>query len=238
MHDYQIKQVIPYYQPIVDMKSGKILMYESLARLMDYNGNGINSSNMNDLFSDPSFSWKVLQKMLPEVVRYAGAGIEIAINIEASSFGDKFNNMLENLFNSSPQIAGFLHFEITERSIGRDIAGLSEHVDLIKSMGAKVVLDDFGTGASNFECLEQIRFDHVKIDGQFLRAAVSDKSCHRRLALFVDLLKSYSAPIVGEHVENIEIEMIAKKMGIDYGQGYFYGKPEPTIKGEKIILYA
>lgn len=238
MDQYQIKQVIPYYQPIVELKSGKILMYESLARLIDYNGHGINSSNMNELFSDPGFSWKVLQKMLPEVVRHAGDGIEIAINVEASSFGDKFNKLLETLFNSCPQVAGFLHFEITERSIGRDIAALSEHVDLIKSMGAKVVLDDFGTGASNFECLEQIKFDHVKIDGQFLKAAAVDKFCHKRLVLFVDLLKSYGVPIVGEHIENIDIETIAKKMGIDYGQGYFYGKPEPMIKGEKIILYA
>lgn len=238
MHRYQISEVIPYYQPIVDLQSGKVVMYEALARFLDHNGSGISPLNMEQLFCDDGFSMDVFKKMLPDAVRMANSNIDIAVNIEASSLGNDFFMLLENVFERFPNIAGYLSFEVTERTIGRDIKALAEHIEVVRAFGAKVVLDDFGTGAANFECLEAIRFDQVKIDGQFLKGSANSTGGLKRLKLFVDLLKSYNVPIVGEHIENSEIEMIAKNLTIDYGQGYFYGKPSPTISNESQRMYA
>lgn len=230
MRKYSISSIVLHYQPIVRLSSGEIAMYECLARFIDTEGNGLGPIDLEQLFEAPEFLRDLFEKTLPKIVQHAKDNITVAVNVDVCSLSDQFFCYIERFFNDHPGISEYIHFEITEKNIVKGLGGLREHIEHIRKLGIKVVLDDFGTGGANIECLEKIRFDLVKIDGQFLKAGIKSESGYNRLKLIVDILRSYETPIVGEHIENKEIEAIAKKLLIDYGQGHYYGMPKPIIE--------
>lgn len=229
MKKYVIADIIPYYQPIVDLGSGEVVMHECLARFVGSDGKRLSPAEISHHFEDPVFLWELFESIFPKLTRHACNSNIISVNIDVCSITERFFHYIEASFNKFPNLVHHINFEVTERNIGKNIAQLCEYVTEIQKLGAKVVLDDFGTGGANIECLESINFDHVKIDGQFLKGAMISQSGYRRLQIIVDLLKSYAMPIVAEHIENDKIESIAKLMGIDYAQGYLYGAPTPLL---------
>lgn len=222
--------MILHYQPIIQLSSGEIAMYECLARFIDTNGNGIGPNDILELFENPEFLWDIFERTLPRVAAHAKNTITVAINVDVCSMSERFFQHIEDFFHAHPGVARYIHFEVTEKNIVKGLGALQGHIEHIKKLGVKVVLDDFGTGGANIECLEKIRFDLVKIDGHFLKASVKSEVGYNRLKLIVEILKSYKTPIVGEHIENREIEAIAKELRIDYGQGHYYGMPKPIIE--------
>lgn len=231
MKRYSISEVVPYYQPIVQLSTGKTVMYECLARFIKTDGTRMGPMDISDLFENPEFLWDIFEKLFPKIMEHASQKNAIAINIDVCSITERFFYFVEHLFHHHPHIAPHIHFEVTEKNITKGMGELKSNIEQIQKMGSKVVLDDFGTGGANIECLEMVKFDHVKIDGQFLKAGAANPSGYKRLKLIVELLKSYHTPIVGEHIENSGVEAIAKALGIDYGQGYLYGQAAPLIGG-------
>lgn len=229
MKKYSIAEIVPYYQPIVLINNGKTVMYECLARFIKTNGKTVGPAEMAHLFEIPEFLWEIFEKTFPKVLEHAENNFTIAVNIDVSSISERFFYFIEHLFSKNLNLARQIHFEVTEGNIIKGGGRLVEYATHIQRLGAKVVLDDFGTGGANMEILEKIKFDHVKIDGQFLKSGVKTASGYKRLKLIVELLQSYNTPIVGEHIENSEIEAIAKTLGIDYGQGFLYGHAAPII---------
>lgn len=229
MKRYSITEVVPYYQPIVQLSTGETVMYECLARFMKNDGTKMYPGDINHLFENPEFLWDIFEKLFPKIIEHAHQKITIAINIDVCSITERFFYFVEHLFQIHPEIASHIHFEVTEKNITKGMGELKSNIEQIQKMGSKVVLDDFGTGGANIECLEMVKFDHVKIDGQFLKAGAKTASGYKRLKLIVELLKSYNTPIVGEHIENAGVEAIAKALGIDYGQGFLYGEAKPLI---------
>lgn len=231
MNRYAIAWVIPHYQPIVRLSDRKVVMYECLARFINKDGVGVGPADIDHLFDDPEFLWDLLEKTIPSILtQYRGAcDTSISINIDPCSLGDRFFYFFEHLFHRHPSFAKFIHFEIAERNINKAINCLAEYVTQIQRMGSQVFLDDFGTGSANIDVLQRVRFDCVKIDGQYLTGAAKTEDGMEKLELIVKLLKIYNTKIVGEHIENERILNIAKGFGIDFGQGHLFGFPRPTI---------
>lgn len=229
MRRYSIGDAIPHYQPIVELSTGKTAMYECLARFKGLGGDPILPADIGHLFEDPLFLWDLFENTFPKVLRHAMSGRVIAVNIDLCSMGERFFSYLEHVFHKHPTAARNILFEVTERDIGRDLSALADCVEKIKGFGCQVAMDDFGTGGANIECLQAVGFDHVKIDGQFFREAAVSESGFKKLELIVKLLRIHKGQIVGEHIENGEIDAIAKKLGVDYAQGYHYGKPSAEL---------
>lgn len=229
MRRYGIRDLVLHYQPIVWIPTGETAMYECLARFINVDGIGIAPGDIAHLFDEPEFLWDVFEKTLPRIIQYAKEDISVSINVDVSSLSDRFFYFIEHFFHKHPDIAKSIHLEVTEKNIVKGLGALADHIEAIRKLGLKVVLDDFGTGGANIECLEKVRFDLVKIDGMFMKNSVLNLTCFERLQHIVKLLKSYDTQIVGEHIENIEIENVAKLLKIDFGQGHFYGMPKPSI---------
>lgn len=234
MRRYGIRDLVLHYQPIVWIPTGEVAMYECLARFIDANGQGISPDDINHLFDEPEFLWDIFEKTLPRVGRYAKEDISISINVDVTSLSDRFFYFIEHFFHAHPDIAKLIHFEVTEKNIIKGLGSLIGHIKAIQKLGIKVVLDDFGTGGANIECLEKARFDLVKIDGMFMKNSVLNFTCYERLKKIVELLKLYNTEIVGEHIETFEIEEVARTLKIEYGQGHFYGMPKPSIPSETL----
>lgn len=91
-------------------------------------------------------------------------------------------------------------------------------------------MDDFGTGANSLMNLKSLPINRVKIDGSFVRDIVTDKRSQANVRAIVELARGYRIDTVAEYVENQAIADVVRGLGVDYAQGYAFGKPEPLEK--------
>lgn len=235
MRKYQIAEMVPHYQPIVRINDEEVIMYECLGRFRDSKGNGVGPIDIPDLFENSNFLWDVFEKQMNAVVPlvYKKNAI-ITINTDVNTINDRFIYFIDDFFTNHPGLAQNIHFEVIEKNITTEnLNKLGSYVKQMQKLGAKVALDDFGCGGANIDCLEKIKFDYVKVDGQFLTGAVKSPQGYQRLKLIIDLLKSYNTAIVGEHIETEAIACIANDLKVDYGQGHLYGHPSPVLMETK-----
>ena len=98
-------------------------------------------------------------------------------------------------------------------------------------MGFKVYLDDFGAGASGFQYLKHLNIDALKIDGDYIRDALKSREDRAFLNATSTLCQELGIKTVAEWVETEEHARLIKKIGIDFGQGYYFGMPQATMVG-------
>ena len=116
-------------------------------------------------------------------------------------------------------------FEITETAAIRDLDKAEHWINSIKKLGCKFALDDFGVGFSSFSYLQKIPVDYLKIDGSFIRNLDIDFTQRALVQSMNEVAHAMGKKTIAEYVENEKIWMILNEMQIDYGQGYYLGKP-------------
>ncbi|WP_323666827.1 EAL domain-containing protein [Aliarcobacter butzleri] len=101
----------------------------------------------------------------------------------------------------------------------------------IKTLGCKVAIDDFGTGYSNFEHLLKMNVNYLKIDASLIKNITKDENSRKITKTIVEFAKSLNLKTIAEFVENKEIFDMAKDLGVDYSQGYYFSAPieKPNI---------
>jgi EAL domain-containing protein (putative c-di-GMP-specific phosphodiesterase class I) len=117
-------------------------------------------------------------------------------------------------------------FLLLEDENVKDFNIIKEFIRHVKQRGVKIAIDDFGSGYSNFERLLEFEPDILKIDGSLIRNIVQDsytKSIVKTIVLFA---KTQNIKTIAEYVENEHIFNILNELGVDYSQGYYFGKPE------------
>lgn len=92
-------------------------------------------------------------------------------------------------------------------------------------MGCKVAIDDFGSGYSNFEHLLKMDIDFLKIDASIIKNIAKDESSYKITKTIIEFAKSLNLKTIAEYVENEEIFKIARSLGVDYSQGYYFSPP-------------
>ena len=117
-----------------------------------------------------------------------------------------------------------------------DLDVANRHIQSLRGLGCKVCLDDFGAGAASFAYLQRLSVDVVKIDGRYVRDLASDGRDGALVRHLVQLCKELKVKTVAEMVETPEIEDAARRAGVDFAQGWLYGRPadrpEPAILRE------
>lgn len=218
--------LIPYYQPIVSLHDRSIVSYECLARFITEDGSVMSPDNLLELFTNRHFLNDLFYKSFFATIREE-LHVPIAFNLDVLIINSGLINVLENIALCYPHLVHYLHFEITEQNIIRGMGSLPAYVSTLRRLGYKVILDDFGTGGASIECVANIRFDIIKIDGQFLKNAVN-LTGRTRLKAIVELLKHDEIELVAEHIETEQIARFAQEIGIEYGQGFLFGQPMPS----------
>ena len=117
--------------------------------------------------------------------------------------------------------------ELTEQAAITNLARATAMVQRLSALGCRLALDDFGTGANSLTSLKSLKVARVKIDGSFVRDVLTDRRSQSTVRAIVELAKGYGIDTVAEYVENEPIASAVRKLGVDYAQGYAYGKPEP-----------
>ncbi len=120
-----------------------------------------------------------------------------------------------------------LCFEITETHEILDKEAALKLVSTLRELGCKSAFDDFGIGYSNYQSFSRLPVDIIKIDGSYVRNVLKDKQLRTDMEGIINSAKSRGLEIVGEFAENKKIVEELKRLGVDYAQGYHFGKPVP-----------
>ena len=156
---------------------------------------------------------------------------QVAINLSAQSFLDErllphIESTLKHYDLSPTRVI----FEITESASINNLAATRAMIEKLNRLGCPFSIDDFGTGFSTFNYLKQLPAQHVKIDGSFVRDMLNDPIDLALVKAINDISRSLDKRSVAEYVENKEIFLALKEIGVDYGQGYFIARPLPVEK--------
>ena len=124
--------------------------------------------------------------------------------------------------------------EITESFAINDMDRVLDIIKGIKKLGPRIALDDFGTGYSSLNYIKQLPLDIIKVDKTFIDDIVEDEYAQAFIKLIVELSDTIDTDIIVEGVENEAQLNILKELGVDYIQGFYYGKPVPAYEIEKL----
>ena len=220
-------RVEPYFQPIVDAKSDKIVKYEALGRLIDRDGNTIPTAEFMDIAQKSRFFENFTRQIIQKIFAISStSNKKIAINLTYENINSKvlvsyIEGRLKTYDNGSN-----ITFEILESEEIKDYGVLENFIKMVKGYGCLIAIDDFGSGYSNFLHLVRLQPDFLKIDGSIISKIESDESSKNIVSILVEYARVNNMKIVAEYVSSKNIANILKDLGVDLLQGYFYGKAE------------
>ncbi len=224
-------RLIPYFQPILDNKTNKIVKYEALSRLMDSEG----LIYAPQSFISAAKKIKVYDKITKIVIAktfdmFRDINLEFSINLSFEDIinQDVYNFILEML--KDTKMGNRVTFELLKSEKVDDFEKVLHFFSEIKRYGGKIAIDDFGSGFSNFFYLTRIKPDFIKIDGSLIKNIDTDKNSYIVVETIVDFAKKMGIETVAEYVHSSTVLSTVKSMGIDYSQGFFIDKPTPTIE--------
>jgi EAL domain-containing protein (putative c-di-GMP-specific phosphodiesterase class I) len=152
----------------------------------------------------------------------------VAINLSGQSVGDRsFHRFALEAIEASGLPADRLCVEITETAVVANLADAAHFISELHALGVQVALDDFGAGSASFGYLKTLKVDVLKIDGQFVRGLLQGELESAALRSFVDVARVLDLRSVAEQVESEAVAMKLAQLGVDFGQGYFFHRPEP-----------
>lgn len=241
--------ILPYFQPILDLKTGRVIAHELLMR--------IKLEEIKAAAADDEQNQKTFE------IISAGEFIEIAENIGVAHKLDllllekafkkiKEENYVTDMFiNLSPKsliISDYVKtikiltmkydidpskivFELTERETVKNITLLEKFVANLRYEGFRFAVDDFGSGFSSFLYIKRFPIDFIKIDGEFIMGIFEDKMDRAVVVSSVSIAREMGIRTIGEFIESQEVLDELKTLNIDLGQGFYIGKPsEDFIK--------
>ena len=212
-------------QPLVHAATGVPAIYEALMRLRRPDGVLVLPSAILPTAEKAGLIQMIDQRVLELALKklVEEPTMHIAVNVSGQSLHDPdFYTRLRGALASSSEIASRLTIEFTETCAIEDVEATSRAIAMIKQLGAKVAMDDFGAGHTSFKNLRRFDFDMVKIDGAFvqnLACSVDDRFFVRTL---VDLARHVGLPVVAEWVEDAETAKILRDWGVEYLQGDYF----------------
>ena len=220
------------YQPIVRIETGETSHHEVLLRMNTPEGKMIGP----DAFLPAAVRFGLMNEIDHWVVRNAiralseyhieNPQLRFTINLSANAFesGNLAPVVYEALKKHSVS-ADHIIFEITESLAARHLRHVESEIAALRKMGCHFALDDFGTGYSAFSYLRELTVDYIKIDGSFVKQ-VSKKTLDQKVVRLIgEVAHEAGIETIAEYVQSAEAFAMLARLGIDYAQGHYVGKP-------------
>jgi EAL domain-containing protein (putative c-di-GMP-specific phosphodiesterase class I) len=232
-------RIVPFFQPILDMRSNRIAGYEVLSRL-EHEGQVVEASRFIE-FAEKAGVIHRLDTMVMEralrTVAEAGFDGQIFLNLSprALTLAD-FLQTLKATVAASGIEPGQVVFEITERDTIKNFAVLERLVGELKLDGFKLAIDDFGSGFSSFQYLRRFPVDYVKIEGDFIVNILENDRDRAFVQTIRQLANDLDIQVIAEHVESQEVLEELRSMGVELAQGYHVGRPSRRLEGVPVAV--
>jgi diguanylate cyclase (GGDEF)-like protein len=228
--------IIAWYQPEVELRTGRVVGAEALARWMHAERGLLDASSFVPLAEEAGIVFRLDDRIVIDAVQArAGlvrAGIDpsfrIWCNVSSGQLtrarpAERLAAVLSAVGCDPSQIG----IEITETAILPDVKAAAYEIAAARELGIKVALDDFGTGHSSLTLLRSLPIDRVKIDQTFVREITRDASDAAIVRSVITLANDLGLEVVAEGVESPEQAQVLAQLGCQYAQGYLWAKALP-----------
>lgn len=224
-------RVEAFMQPIVDVRTGAVVAFESLARIRD-GDKVIPAGEFIEVAEELGMARELDRVVFNKALSHLGKivvenpGIKMFFNLSARSFSDiEWVRAIPGLARQYGAACENIVLEITEREALPHLNQVKEVIDELRQSKIEFALDDFGSGFSSFLYLKYLAVDYVKIEGSFVRQIALDGRDRIMVQHIHQMAKEFGLKTVAEFVEDEETAKILVEIGVDFAQGYYYGRP-------------
>ncbi|MDD5717984.1 MAG: bifunctional diguanylate cyclase/phosphodiesterase [Sulfuricurvum sp.] len=221
-------RMVCHYQPIINPRTMQIVKYESLVRMILEDGTVVLPGD----FLGIAQKTKLYSDITKEVVRqscenFKDRSEEFSINISVRDIlSSDTVEFIQDIIEKTGT-ANRIVFEILESEGIENYPQVSQFITKMKKQGAKIAIDDFGSGYASFENTLRLNIDYLKIDGSLIKNIDTDERQSIIVQTIIEFAHKIGAKTIAEFVSTEAIADKVEKLGIDFSQGYYYGKPEP-----------
>ncbi|SDG97708.1 EAL domain-containing protein [Roseospirillum parvum] len=224
------------FQPIVELSAWSVHHYEALARVRQGDRLFLPAKFINfaeDFGVITEFDLEVVRRTINilknrELLRPKAS---VAVNLSGRSIANEaFVSELMLILNQNREVLSRLMFEVTESHEIKDLPAANQVLQRLRGLGLQISIDDFGSGAATFQYLKTLQVDYVKIDGSYIRDAFSTRHGKPFLKAISSLASDLGIFSIGEMVEDDRTMWLLRDIGVQYGQGYYFGKPMENVR--------
>ena len=233
------------FQPIVNLYSGEVSHYEVLIRMRGDDNEVISPVDFIPVAERMGLIHGIDLWVLENAIEFLAklpadkAKISLSINLSSVAFQDAsllptIKEKLELTWVDARRIT----FEITETAAVENFEKTRDMITKIRALGCKFALDDFGAGFCSFNYLKTFPVDYVKIDAQFIRNLTNNPTDQILVKSMADLAANLGKKTIAEYVDSPEAIEKLREIGVNFGQGYIFGKPETHLLPNDHIVIA
>ena len=225
-------EFVPYFQPLVELRTGQLLGFEVLARWKHPLRGVVAPGEFIQMAEDSGCIGLLMDGILGDAFA-AMSGLpehlRLSINVSAIQLRDRF---LKQEISGAAERAGFslsrLTVEITESALVGNIDHARSVTEELKALGSRIAIDDFGTGYSSLRHLHALPFDEIKVDQSFVQTMLTRRESRKIVAAVVGLGQSLGMVTTAEGIEDEAQADMLLWLGCDLGQGWLYGRAVPA----------
>lgn len=235
-------EIVPFFQPIVNLNTGAVAGFEALARWRHPRRGLVPPDEFLGLTDDLGMMNELGLLMMTESARQLAEWLRrhplaghlfCSVNLSVGEIERAhLVEDVQRIIADTGLPRGALKLEVTEGDIMRDTAKAAEVLTRLKAVGASLALDDFGTGFSSLSYLARLPFDTLKIDRYFVLTMNKDEGSAKIVRSVVNLGRDLSLEVVAEGVENAELARLLLEAQCHYGQGFGYAPALPAQEAE------
>jgi sensor c-di-GMP phosphodiesterase-like protein len=228
-------EFVPYFQPIIDIVSGKLRGGEVLIRWRKRDGSLVLPGAFIPLMESSGLIVEVTRALMQRARDEVGAAygsrpdLRIGFNLAAAHFADEtIVTDVTEIFEKSPIRLSQVVLEVTERQPLENLTETRRVIAALQGRGVAVAIDDVGAGHSGLSYLLKLGVDLIKIDKVFVDAIGTDPHSRTIIETLIDLARSMRMDVIAEGVENFEQVVLLRDLGIRAAQGYVFAPPLPA----------
>lgn len=222
------RQVVPYYQPILDIHDNRIVGCEALIRLRDSEGNLYAPGAFLNVVKRSNLYRQLTLAMIQTVLlQFSTSELTVSLNLDAIDIKD--DGIVTALLDGVVQygMAGRVIVELSESEYMHDTAQVAQVAQRLRQHGIRLAIDDFGAGYSNFETVTRFDIDSIKVDGSLIHHFMQTRTSHAMVKAIASFALELGIPLVAEYVTSAEEVRELKRLQFRYLQGYHIGEPMP-----------
>lgn len=228
-------EFVPFYQPVMDIETGRLRGCEVLMRWQRPDGTII-SPGAFMTFAETSghvfeMTRQIMRKTCDEVgdLYYRNPDFKLSINLFAGHFEDRrIIDDIQEIYGDSQIAFQQIVMEVTERQPLANMETARKIIAEMQALGVRVALDDVGTGHGGFAYLQKLGIDIIKIDKMFIDSLGTDDNSTTIVDTMVELADNLGMGIIAEGVEHMEQIERLRELGVSAAQGYIFSPPLPA----------
>ncbi len=230
-----------HFQPIVSLETGEAVHFEMLTRFRDKSANTQEWVVFGeDIGMAADFDIAVCERAINYLLyKSQGRRTKFAVNLSGQSIqNEQFFKTLHAKLSLHKELSDRMMFEITESNTIQNLSMVNHFIKILQDDGYKVCLDDFGAGSASFQYLHQLHVDYVKIDGSYTRRILTSERDAIMIKNMSQMCHDLRISMIAEMIEDESQAERMRNLGVQYGQGYLFGKAEakPEYTNQKLKI--